>query len=167
MSIIVPRPRPWKFVSPCGSHSLTLIAMRLILISILIGGMSSCETDMSIKVEGENPPTFKLYGSGSLYFLTVSEIPHDGQPATAELDLWKIQPENSVRIWDLPKITYGKVPLEFTQILPEKGSPPPLVEGKTYGVGGPASGANGGSIWFVIREGKAVRVPKTNGTRDR
>jgi hypothetical protein len=47
---------------------------------------------------------------------------------------------------------------------PAVGAPPPLIEGKTYGFGGPNDNANGGSIWFTIQNGKSVEVPQPGGS---
>jgi len=38
-------------------------------------------------------------------------------------------------------------------LTPGAGAPPPLIEGKTYGFGGPNDNANGDSIWFTIQGG--------------
>ncbi|MEK6282274.1 MAG: hypothetical protein AABN95_18105 [Acidobacteriota bacterium] len=46
---------------------------------------------------------------------------------------------------------------------PLQAEPTQLVEGKVYTAGGPAYGANGGDIWFTIRDGKSIAVPKSGG----
>jgi len=161
------KPKPPSRVTSFTARRIKLLAIRLLLISTLVSGMSSCERDLRIEIDEANPPTFKLTGSGQLVFLHIMEVPLGGRPSFGDKKLWEIRPNTSERIWKLPKITYGKVPEGFTQVIPENGEPPPLVEGKMYEVGGPASGANGGTMWFTIRDGKSVRVPKTDGTLDR
>ena len=167
MSTIFPKPKLLARVSSFDARRVKLLTIRLLLMSTIIGGMNGCEQDLRIEIDGRNPPTFKLTGSGKLVFLQISEVPPDRKTASGNLKLWEIRPDISERISNLPKITYGKVPEGFIQVFPEKGMPPPLIEGKMYAIGGPAYNANGGSIWFVIRDGKSVRVPKTDGTLDR
>jgi hypothetical protein len=82
--------------------------------------------------------------------------------SSKDIVLWEILPSNITyeerKMWNLPPITYGKVSKEFVQKIPANGEPPPLIEGKTYEAGGPASNANGGSMFFTIRNGKAVTI---------
>ena len=79
------------------------------------------------------------------------------------VDLWEIVPGEGVPAiaWDWPPITYGKVPPGFRQ--KPIGVPPTLSEGKTYSAGGAAYGANGGEVWFTIRDGKSIEVEKPGG----
>jgi hypothetical protein len=115
---------------------------------------------MRIKIDGKNPPTFTLSGSGNLVFLYLAEV-QDKKPLSPEdPEMWKIQPNGNDKISELPSIIYGTVPNGFTQVTPTSGAPPPLMEGKVYAFGGPAYNANGGSIWFTIKDGKSVLVPK-------
>ena len=46
----------------------------LSLFSLIV--FTGCERDMSIKIDGKNPPTFTLSGSGNLVFLYLAEV-HD------------------------------------------------------------------------------------------
>jgi hypothetical protein len=119
---------------------------------------TGCERDMRIKIDGKNPPTFTLSGSGNLVFLSLGEVHNNNPPPLGVPDLWKIRPNGNNKISKLPNITYGIVPDGFTQVIPASGTPPPLVEGKVYDFGGPADNANGGSIWFTIQGGKSVEV---------
>lgn len=129
----------------------------------------ACEVDMTVKVNGENPPTFDLSGSGNLNFFYVAEVAPENLkrvPAARnsgwDTMLWEIRPHDlayaDTKIWKLPPITYGKLPQGFVQKIPADGEPAPLVEGKMYVAGGPASNANGGATLFTIRDGKAVTV---------
>jgi hypothetical protein len=60
---------------------------------------------------------------------------------------------------DRANITYV-APAGFRQITPSAGVPPPLLEGTIYKAGGPAFNANGGSIRFTIKDGRAVELPE-------
>ena len=141
--------------------------LRLTIFLLLIGTFLACEVDMSIEIDGKNPPSFALSGSGGLISFGVTEVPPENQTQTIQrrsdvnIPLWSILPtmaDNSIK--RLPVITYGKVPAGFIQQFPADGSPPaPLVEGKIYEAGGGASGANGGLIWFKIQGGKTVEIP--------
>jgi hypothetical protein len=108
-----------------------------------------------------NPPTFELSGSGRLFFLSVFEVPQ-GRPSSIHVPkMWEIRPTDENL--GLEPITYylGIVPPSFRQTIPSSGAPPPLIEGKIYDAGGPALEANGGSIRFTIKDGRAVELPKT------
>ena len=146
-----------------------LLPLGLLLLSVLGFNLVSCERDTTVIVrESKNPPTFSLSGNGHLNFFWVSEvnatqpIPRDVQ-ATNGRDriLWQIWPaENqSTAIYDLPPITYAKVPVGFIQKIPAQGEPAPLVEGKIYEAGGPSSSANMKVFRFTIKDGSVVEIP--------
>ena len=156
------------------NNGMRYLSARAALLVISCCAIAACEIDMTVAIDGKNPPTFDLYGSGNLDFFIVSEVAAENQKQTsAQRDpdkdtmLWEIWPASlsygDRRIWKLPDITYGKVPEGFVQKFPASGGPPALVEGKVYQAGGPASNANGGSVWFTIRNGQAVEVPKPGG----
>jgi hypothetical protein len=124
---------------------------------VLFGALVACERDMTIAVTRDsNPPTFRLSGSGRLFFFTVYEASRDRPSSIDDAVLWKIQPTQKDLISKLPEITYGVVPPGFAQTEPKTGTPPPLVEGKLYEAGGPALEANGGGIRFTIKDGKVI-----------
>lgn len=126
------------------------------------------EENTKVSIDGNNPPTFKIYGSGNQQYFMVSEVSPDNyvppaqQNPDKDIDLWKIVPvaEPPPRAWDYPPIKYGRIPSGFRQELPKDGVPPPLVEGRLYEAGGQAYGANGGSVLFTIRNGKSEIVPE-------
>ena len=151
-------------------RGLRQIGLQFALLSMFAG----CEVDMTVAVDKRNPPTFKLSGSGDLIFFVVSEIAPENQrlfPAQRDsrkdILLWQIWPSNlpdeDVRVRRLPPITYGTLPQGFIQKIPEHGEPPPLTEGKIYQAGGPNSNANGGFVWFTIRNGEVIRVMEPSG----
>ncbi len=144
----------------------SLVVTTVLLLSLIAA--CTYEENTKVSIDGENPPTFKLYGSGHQQHFVVSEVSPDNyvhpsrQNPEKDLVLWKIVPvtEPPPRAWDYPAIKYGGIPSKFTQELPKDGVPPPLVEGRLYEAGGPAYGANGGSVLFTIRDGKSVIVPE-------
>ena len=132
-----------------------LVAASVVCVASLV----ACERDMTITVVNQsNPPSFKLSGSGRLIFFCVFEVPRDRPSSIDDPKMWEIRPVDENLISELPNITYGVVPPGFQQTVPEKGTPPLLVEGTLYGAGGPAFNANGGSIRFTIKDGKIVIV---------
>jgi hypothetical protein len=137
----------------------------LFLSLLILVAAIGCERDLRIKIDGKNPPTFTLSGSGNLVFLSLGEVHNSKPPPLGAPDLWKIRPNGNNKISKLPNITYGIIPNGFTQVIPASGAPPPLIEGKVYDFGGPADNANGGSIWFTIQDGKAVEVPQPSDGR--
>lgn len=151
--------------------SSLIVIMKLTALCLCGVTFLACEADMTIKIDGKNPPAFSLSGSGRLISFAVMEVPPENQIQTvqrgsdANTVLWEIEPTGADnKIWWLPIITYGKIPPGFTQKFPADGSPPAtLVEGKIYETGGPAYGANGGLIWFKIQGSKAVQIPIPDG----
>jgi hypothetical protein len=139
---------------------VTLNAKRLIAALIVAVTLTACERDMSVSMDGANPPTFKLSGSGRLIFFVVFE-PAKGKPSMDDPKMWEIRPTTENLISRLPPITYGTVPPGFRQTTPSSGAPPPLIEGRIYKAGGPAFNANGGSIRFTIKDGKAIELEES------
>lgn len=141
--------------------------LLVFLVSVIIAGCT-LERDTTISINDQNPPTFYLRGSGHQDFFLVREltpgemVPPSRRPVLNSGIQWQIWPPDGAQgvadKW--PPVTYSKLPLKFTQTIPEVGQPTALQEGKFYEAGGLASGANGSSIWFTIRNGKAVRIPK-------
>ena len=142
----------------------TRIRWQLTVLCLFALGFFGCESDLRIKPDGNNPPSFSLSGSGRLISFAVMEVTGEkngGTRSDANTVLWEIEPTNADnKIWGLPSITYGKVPPGFTQKFPAAGAAPsPLVEGKTYEAGGPAYGANGGLARFKIQNNKSILIP--------
>jgi hypothetical protein len=127
------------------------------------------ERDTVVSIDGSNPPTFRLKGSGDQDFFGVWELPAKKlvplpeRPVIDTPTLWEVWPPDGLIADQWPPVKYGQVPSGFKQKIPEHGEPPPLEEGKMYEAGGPASNANGGSIWFKIQNGKSVEIPKPGG----
>ena len=141
-------------------------AVSILMLLLTLKGCS-LERDTVVSVEGGNPPTFRLTGSGTQDFLLVRELPQEeiADPTRVPLEtevFWEIHPKGPTlpRADSWPPITYGTVPSDFKQIKPRSGKPKPLQEGKTYEAGGSASSANGGSVWFKIENGEPKEIPK-------
>ena len=126
---------------------------------LLAGGFIACEKGMSIALtKDSNPPSFKLSGSGRLFFFSVSEVPDATTASSAGSAIWEIRPNEEDLIAKLPEITYGVAPAAFSQTVPKTGAPPLLAEGTTYQAGGPGLDADGGWIRFTIKAGKTVVI---------
>lgn len=150
-----------------------LTLSRILLVLICVCAITNCtyEENTRVQIDGNVPPTFKLDGSGHQISLVVIEISPENHVVPAyrdpskNIDLWEIVPVEGTpdRAWDWPPITYGRIPSGFRQKTPEIGVPPPLSVGRTYAAGGAAYGANGGEVWFTIRDGKSIEVEKPGG----
>lgn len=146
--------------------SLSKLLLSSVSVLVLLQGCS-LERDTIVSVEGGNPPTFRLSGSGRQDFLLVRELTPqemqnpDRRPTDPEY-LWELRPKGTnPPADDWPPITYGAVPENFRQYVPsDGGKPKPLEEGKSYLAGGSASGANGGVTWFKIENGKPKVIPQ-------
>ena len=153
-----------KDMSNRRSSSLlsSILSIALLLLVTLCCG-DACERDTKISVEGGNPPTFRLSGNGNLAFLAVSDdAPNKLEKRSGEI-LWKIIPQSGKsEIGRLPPITYGQVPSDFNQEIPEVGAPPPLIAERAYEVAAPTSNAHGDWIFFIIRDGAAAKVGDAN-----
>jgi hypothetical protein len=135
----------------CRLKSLTEFSFLSAASALLLCSMFACtyEENTKVSIDGDNPPTFNLYGSGIQQYFVVSEVSPDNNVHPAQqnpeknITIWKIVPvaEPSPRAWDYPPIKYGGSPRGFKQELPKDGVPPPLVEGRLYEAGGPAYGA--------------------------
>jgi hypothetical protein len=107
-------------------------------------------------------PSFKLSGSGNvarIFFQGPYNAIDTGEIEAKLSDpaIWEIDAPR-VTIDRLPILKYGALPSGFTQIRPSIGSPPNLIDGKCYSITIPTYGANGGGIYFCIRNGKAEKV---------
>jgi len=134
----------------------------LIVLSLITRVCAERETKLTI--QGSNPPSFAMSGSGTLEFLQIigPRPQRDVKGPTAGV-YWQINGEDSSHLRSvetLSPITYGKVPSGYMQVYPEHGEAPPLVEGERYYVWMWTNNAKGTAKYFVIRDGKAVEVPE-------
>ena len=131
---------------------------RAACITMLFVMMIACEIDTTVQLDGNNPPTFKVSGSGGINFLRVVDLTDCNKSFLDCPVVWQIDPSGGqIRIADLPSIRYGEVPAGFRQSVPADGaSPPALIEGKTYDVFTPTYNANGGGLRFVIKGGSSI-----------
>lgn len=136
--------------------------LHLMALLILASGMWGCERPLTVAIDGKIPPTFTFDGSGELQRILIYQVTKEGKVPPKGSAFWVIVPKGTVVASKSPKITYGVVPDGFEQRIPENGSPPKLEEGKVYGFGAVTAEAPGGDIWFTIRDGKSIRVRKTD-----
>ena len=132
--------------------------MVVLLVVVSVTALS-CEIATKLSIKGGNPPKFYMSGSGLLGRLVIrgheQQRKIEGPDASA---YWCIEPkdEDSLRnVGRLSPITYGSIPEGYTQVYPENGQPPLLVEGQKYYVQVDSVNANGASGWFIVRNGKA------------
>ncbi len=137
----------------------------LLLFPLLSVALSSCERRTEVKIEGGNPPIFKLVGSGRLDEVLVfaPEQEQIQDPFDDTHAIWDIEPEKAgedgkALVEDLHAITYGVVPRGYKQIKPKAGAAPPLVPGKRYKYWFVTVNAPWGAGYFEIPDGKATPV---------
>jgi len=135
---------------------------KILVVIFLLTFFAGCERILKVTFDGKNPPTFKFDGRGQLEWVYIYQVTPDGKIPPRDTELWIIVPKRGITASASPPITYGVVPDGFEPQVPSSGNPPPLQEGKTYGFGAETGGQPGSAIWFTIRDGKAVQVPKTD-----
>lgn len=136
----------------------------VLLLSLLL---SACERRTEVALEGGNPPTFMLSGSGRLgeviIFGPEQERPASSDPLDETYALWKLEPEKkgedgAALVEQLHSLTYGVVPNGYKQTKPRIGPAPPLETGKRYRYWFVTVNAPWGAGYFEIREGKAILI---------
>jgi hypothetical protein len=143
---------------------MVMILCKWMIAFLLLLSISGCERRTQVTLEGGNPPTFILSGSGVLSGVVIYS-PERLKGSTDEKDpLWEIKEVDlhGELVERVHSITYGVVPAGYQQATPATGAPPPLIPGKRYRywiVTGEAPGAIG---YFEIRDGVAVAVDVQN-----
>jgi len=136
-----------------------LIASLLISLSCII----SCGHDTTLSIKDDRFPSFEVRGGGYELFFSVSEVTEEKDRfGKKEVPVWsfKSKERSAHKTW--PTIVYGELSGEFEQTFPHQTKPLPLVEGKLYGVHATIYSTSGDSLWFVVKDGKAVEVSKPN-----
>jgi hypothetical protein len=146
------------FVKDCRVSFFVVLGISLLGLLVLSG----CERPVRISIDGKNPPTFTLEGSGEIQMVSIWEITPEGKVPGRGSGFWVLYPTQATKAWKSPPITYGVVPESYQQAVPSSGTASPLKEGRVYGFGVQTRNAPGGSVWFTIRDGKSMRVPKTD-----
>jgi hypothetical protein len=73
--------------------------------------------------------------------------------------IWSIvDPDPPPQVTQWPAITYGSTPTRFSQNIPAGGIAPQLEEGKIYVAQAIDNMGNGGVCFFIIRNGRSVRL---------
>ena len=152
-----PSSRESSFSTFQGKQRAKLVSCAIIVsLSLVLSAFAACEQDTKLTIEG-NPPRFTMKGDGSLRSLRVRgpnrQRSVDGEDAFI---YWRLTSEGGTArsVGAIGTITYGSVPTGYTQIYPENGSPPSLVEGERYYVRVDTANANGAEKFFVIKNGK-------------
>lgn len=150
---------------------------RLAFLSVLmLFTLSSCGPgQLRVSMTDGLPPRFTFEGPGRwaeccntfFEFAVMERTQDDPNPWDSHANItdnphliWRVvPPEGSVLITDAPAITYGVVPKGWTQTHPQVGSPPALIEGRTYVAGQPHKSSEG-TLLFLVQGGKAVVAKK-------
>lgn len=142
------------------------LANHLLIGALIATQLLACrlaERPTKVKLEGGNPPTFVLSGSGELSDLVIHGPKQRDIPGDRAFALWEIEPkggdQNAEAVESLGSIKYGVVPKNYVQVFPTNGeTPPPLIEGERYGYWFQTINAPHARAYFEIRGGKAVEL---------
>ena len=112
-----------------------MIMRKWMIALLLLLSISACERRTRVRLEGGNPPTFILSGSGVLGGLVIDgpQPERFRSPSDKENILWEIEPERmpGKLVEELHSVTYGVIPDGYKQTIPGHGeSPPPLIPEK-------------------------------------
>ena len=81
----------------------------------------TCERRTEVKLEGGNPPTFVLSGSGNLVELSTGMVIQDKTlpPSKRSQIMWKIVPtsRDGEEVEAIARVTYGTMPKGYKQTL--------------------------------------------------
>jgi hypothetical protein len=137
------------------------IMNRKLMATFLLGLITMCtmawEIDTRLTVTGNNPPQFRMTGSGELTSIRVTG-PHKQQEVEGEDQYmyWLIRSERYEtrrNVKEVSPVTYGKVPDGYVQVYPAHGEAALLVEGEHYHVQIVTDSANGDNGHFTIKNG--------------
>jgi hypothetical protein len=135
--------------------------MWWILISLVLFCVN-CERRTMVKLEGGNPPTFVLYGSGNLVEFSIGRDLQDKtlNPSKRSPVIWKLTPtsRDGEKVENIGRIVYGVVPHGYRQAIPAEGQPPELIAGNYYYYYVETINAPHADGDFEIKDGKPVRV---------
>jgi hypothetical protein len=139
------------------------ITILIVVMSFMIACSESNQKSTHIDLEGDEKPTFKLHGGGSLdRFVIYGPRQREGGSSVSNT-VWEIVPAdgqlNGRYLWTLGSIKYGVVPAGYKQIYPENNvSPPLIVEGETYRYMAQIVSAPWAVADFKLINGKVVEV---------
>lgn len=121
-----------------------------------------CERDTRLSFKGSNPPKFVMTGSGTLSSMRVGGPNKQREAEGEEAYLyWLIESRKDADrpIERLSPLTYGEVPDGYDQTYPEKGHPPPLIEGERYLLHIETFDASPFIGYMTIHNGKPILEP--------
>jgi hypothetical protein len=144
-----------------------LLSMYLVMSATSCGGIT-------LSVSDTLPPTFTFHRGfrshvDAFPFFIVEElapenekVPYHQESRELNRVLWKIVPNPEIHgtsvLDNLGPITYGKLPKDFSQEVPQAGLAPALIEGKMYEAGAAATLMPNAVIRFRVENGEIVRI---------
>ena len=113
-------------------RNITLIALATMTLAC------APEPDLSLDLKDKVQPSFSFSGRSFATTFEIQEVPRT-EPLS-EIDPYKVKGETIWRITisrrlkaaDWPSVSYGEVPNDFSQSVPEQGPPPKFAAGKLY-----------------------------------
>jgi hypothetical protein len=141
---------------------MTMILSKWMIAFLLLLSFSGCERRTRVRLEGGNPPTFVLSGSGVLggFVIYRPEAERVGSLDDKNNIAWEIEAKQmpGELVERLGSITYGAVPNGYRQVIPGSGEPPLLKPAKRYRYWVVTGNAPGVIGHFEVRDGVAVVV---------
>jgi hypothetical protein len=139
------------------------LVLALMFVQLLACAIPN-ERSTKVRLEGGNPPTFVLSGSGELSDLVIYGPKQRDIIGDRAFAVWEIKPinghEGAESIESLSPIKYGSVPKNYIEVYPGNGaSAPPLIEGEKYQYWFQTINAPHARGYFEIRNGKPVETP--------
>jgi hypothetical protein len=136
---------------------------RALFLFILLLITGCYEDSATVTIDGNNPPSFNLSGSGVPYFVVVGEYTGNAGKDWPSNVVWKIEPTKeriSNGVWNLSPLRYGVVPEGYIQTYPKEGQVSALQERKIYYFSVPTYNAQGTGMTFIVKENKTIKVDK-------
>lgn len=139
---------------------VTLVAVVAIIIAVCCGQ----ETVLNIFLQNNSSPSFSFSGNARPIAFEILELPQTKPLSKTNPysfngeTIWKISATQGIKADEWPGITYGEIPIGFSQIVPEHGLPPKLSENKLYVGRIVESKDSQSALFFEIRNGRPLNV---------
>jgi hypothetical protein len=139
------------------------IALAMMVAAMIVVACGQ-ETVLNIFLEDKTSTSFSFSGNARAIDFEILELPRTKPLSKTNPysfngeTIWKISTTQGIKADKWPGITYGEIPIGFSQTIPDHGLPPRLSENKLY-VGRIVVTKDSQSVlFFEIRNGKPINV---------
>jgi hypothetical protein len=144
--------------------TMMLRIVLMVMAVTIIAGACAQEPDLHLDFKNETPPSFSFSGRSVATKFEVQELPQskplskiDPYSVKGEI-IWIISTSSRLKAGNWPVVTYGELPIGFSQPIPKSGRPPKLTEDKVYIARLVGEDDHDTRFFFEIRNGKLVNV---------